>query len=49
MSDDIDTKYQIKVILGLLCLTGVLVVIGTVANIFNQISGNFHKLMTTTF
>ena len=42
MSDDTNTKYQIKVILGLLGLTGVLVVIGIVANIFNQISGNYH-------
>ena len=42
MSDDTDTKYQIRVILGLLGLTGVLVVIGTVVNIFNQISGNYH-------
>ena len=42
MSDDTNTKYQIKVILGLLGLMGVLVVMGTVVNIFNQISGNFH-------
>ena len=42
MSDDTNTKYQIKVILGLLGLTRVLVVMGIVANIFNQISGNYN-------
>ena len=42
MSDDTNIKYQIKVILGLLGLTGVLVMMGIVVNIFNQISGNYH-------
>ena len=43
MSDDTNTKYQIKVILGLLGLTGVLVVIGTVVSLLNQISGKFYS------
>ena len=43
MSDDTNTKYQIKVILGLLGLTGVLVVIGTVLSLLNQISWKFYS------
>jgi len=40
MSDD--EKCQIKVTLGILGMTGVLVLIGSVTYLFNQISGNFH-------
>ena len=43
MSDDTNAKYQINVILGLLGLTGVLVVIGTVVSLLNQISGKFYS------
>ena len=41
MSDDTDTKYQIMVILGLLGLTGILVVIGTVVSLLNQITSKY--------
>ena len=41
MSDDTNTKYQIMVILGLLGLTGVLVVVGTVASLLNQITSKY--------
>ena len=42
MSDDTNTKYQIKVILGLLGLTGVLVVLGTVVSLLNQVTSKFN-------
>ena len=41
MSDDTDTKYQMQVILGLLGLTGILVVIGTVVSLLNQITSKY--------
>ena len=43
MSDDTNTKYQINVILGLLGITGVLVVVGMVVSLLNQISGKFYS------
>ena len=42
MSDDTNTKYQIKVIRGLLGLTGVLVVIGTVVSLLNQVTSKLN-------
>ena len=42
MLDDTNTKYQIKVILGLLGLTGVLVVMGMVVSLLNQLTSKFN-------
>jgi len=42
MSNDENTKYQIKVTFGILGMTGILLLIGSVAYLINQISGNFH-------
>ena len=42
MLDDTNTKYQIKVILGLLGLTGVLVVMGMVVSLLNQVTSKFN-------
>ena len=42
MSDDTNTKYQIKVILGLLGMTGILVVMGMVVSLLNQVTSKFN-------
>ena len=42
MSDNTNTKYQIKVILGLLGMTGILVVMGMVVSLLNQVTSKFN-------
>ena len=44
MSDDKNTKYQIKVILALLGMTGVLLLTGSVVSLLNQITSK-HTIM----
>jgi len=41
MPNDENTKYQIKVILGILGITGVLVLVGSVVSHLNQITSQF--------
>jgi len=41
MSDDTNTKYQIKVILALLGMTGVLLLTGSVVSLLNQITSKY--------
>jgi len=42
MSDDKNTKYQIKVILALLGITGILLLTGSIVSLLNQITSKFN-------
>jgi len=42
MTEDEDTKARIWVIIGILGMTGILILVGGIAYFFNQISEKFH-------
>jgi len=42
MTEDEDTKARIRVIIGILGMTGVLILVGGIAYFLNQVSGKFH-------
>jgi len=42
MTEDEDTKARIWVIIGVLGMTGILVLVGATAYFLNQVSGKFH-------
>ena len=42
MTEDEDTKARILVIMGFLGMTGILILVGGIAYLFNQVSGKFY-------